>query len=383
MKQSYLKVFGKYALGIFMIIASACSNNVDKSSASQEGTMQEVMTLNNEPNDADETPLISAVSLVTTDEADNIYVVDPRTMKLHAYRSDLSHRWSAGDKGRGPGLFNTISAIHASGQTLYVYDLSSAMMTRYSLDGKRLGESNFGESGHQLNHIRRMTDGSFIAAGRNEKSGTMVNIYSDDFESRTAQFLNGEEILDTESPNLEKQVLRNFAGSVIPVDNSTILYAAPAYDGTLLVYRQQNKPGKWEQTEIIKGYRTIKEPLTFHRSQDGNNERSHLSGFHPDGGYFSTEFTSMSRGLYKLENGVIAHLSLRLNENDEWDLVLEHFNLENLSLQDHTIVKGALPSQQFEEIPVWMDKKGQIYITQRSEIPLKVVKIEESSENDL
>ncbi len=370
----------KPMIWLSLIALAACSSNQKERPTANTGSLQEIMALQNDASNDSEAPLISAAALVTTDETGNIYLVDYRTMKFHSYSDDGSHRWSAGGKGSGPGLFDTISAIHASGQTLYVYDGSNAMMTRYNLDGERLGESTFGESGHQLNHIRRMPDGSFIAAGRNEKNGAMVHIYSNNFESRTAQFLNGDEILDTESPNLEKQVLQSFSGSVMPIDSSTILYAAPAYKGTLLRFQRQSEPDEWEQSANVKGHTSIEKPLTFQRSQDGNNERSHLSGFHPDGGYFSTEFTSMSRGLYKLQDGRIAHLSLRLNENDNWDLVVEYFNPENLSLENHTIVKGALASQQFEQIPVWMDKKGHIYITQRAEIPLRVIDIKKGKQ---
>lgn len=358
-----------------IIMLAACSCNQKERPSANAGSMQEIMVLENDSSNDSDTPIISAAALVTTDDTGNIYLVDYRTMKIHSYSDDGSHLWSAGGQGSGPGLFNIVSAIHVSGKTLYVYDGSNAKMTRYSLDGEQLGESTFGESGHQLNLIRRMPDGSFIAAGRNEKSGAMVHIYSDNFESRTAQFLNGDKILDTESPNLEKQVLRNYSGSVMPIDSSTILYAAPAYDGKLLRFQRQSEPNEWEQIENVKGYTSIEKPLSFQRSQDGNNKRSHLSGFHPDGGYFSTEFTSMSRGLYKLQDGRIAHLSLRLNENDNWDLIVEYFNPDDLNLENHTIVKGALNSQQLEKIPVWMDKKGQIYITQRSDTPLRVIDI--------
>lgn len=358
---------------IFILFFAGCSKDkkIRPIEADSYGTITNIVSLNNA---SDNGPLISAVSLTTTDINDNIYLVDARTSKIHSYTSNLTHRWTAGGKGDGPGLFNMVSALYVSGNQLYVYENANSTMTPYTLSGERLREWTFGESGHPINNIRRMPGGKFIATGLNEKNGTMVNVYSDDFKNRVSRFITIDEIFTTKSPALERQVLRSYPGSVMPATDSTVVYAPAAYSGQLPIYRL-NVAGNWVKAATVEGYKNIETPLFFSESSDGNNDRSLLSGMGPNGRYFHTEFNSMSRGLYQLNDGRTAHLSLWLNENDQWDLVIEYFDLNNFALEDHTIIKGLIPSQQLEQMPIWMDKNGKIYMSQRSDIPLRIIEI--------
>lgn len=297
-------------------------------------------------------------------------------MEVHSYTSDLQHRWTTGGQGAGPGLFTMISALYVDNQHLYVYDFANSTMTLFTLTGDRLREWSFGEAGHRIENIRRMNTGEFVAIGWNEESGTLAHIYSDDFKQRTSGFVEREKIFNTESPNLERRVANSFPGSAAPIGDTSIMYAPAAYNGQLLIYERDS--GNWTIADTVDGYTSIETPLIFHKSSDGNNERSHQSGFHPDGGYYHTEFTSMSRGLYKLESGQIANLSLRLNENDEWNVIIEYFDPENMELHDYKIIEGLIPSQQLEQLPIWMDKNGQIYMSEHSDRPLRILRISEN-----
>lgn len=359
---------------VLIFIISACSNEPENETNTKYSTAEEVLTLNNK-NLPEGNPIISFVSLVTTDDENNIYLVDARTSKIHSYTNDLSHRWSAGGKGDGPGLFNMISALYVDDQQLYVYEYANSTMTLYTLSGERLREWSFGESGHPINNIRRTSNGKFFTTGLNEKNGAMLNVYSDDFKNRTSRFIKISGLFTTESPELEKQVLRNYPGSVIPAGDSTLIYAPAAYSGQLPVYNM-NSAGNWKKIDTVQGYKNIETPLFFSKSSDGNSNRTLLSGYDPNNGsYFHAEFNSMSRGLYELNDGRIAHLSLRLNESDQWDLIIEYFDFETLELQDHTIIEGLIPSQQLKQRPMWMDGDGKVYISQQSDTPLRIIEI--------
>ena len=327
-------------------------------------------------NQSDNSTIISAVSLATTDQNGNIYLVDPRTMEIHSFTEGLSHRWTTGGKGSGPGQFNFISAIYTDDEHLYVYENASSTVTVYSMDGERLNDWTFGEEGHRMSSMRQFNNGNFVAAGWNEKSETILNIYDKNLKNRLARFHKLENILKTGNPTLERQVLRNYPGSVAPVNDSTIIYSAPAYNGRFDLFTRQSD-GNWEKTSSIKGYSSIQEPVIFHRSRDGNHERSHLSGFDPEGGYFHTEFISMSHGLYILENGRIAHLSTKLNKDDEWDIVIEYFDTGDLKLDNFAILESVIASQQFQQVPLWMDENGRIYMNENSDVPLRILEIGE------
>ncbi|MDZ7773755.1 MAG: hypothetical protein U5K31_13595 [Balneolaceae bacterium] len=247
-------------------------------------------------------------------------------------------------------------------------------MTQYTLGGERVQEWSFGEGGHPLNHIRRLDNGEFLVTGLNEDGGTLLSLYTADFRNKKQDFAGWQDFVRTEHPALETQIFRSFPGSVIPISDSTAAFTPASYNGTLYVFRR-DPSGQWRRTStLLEGYSRIPDPLLIRTSSDGNDERSHLSGFNPDGGYFHTEFRSMSHGLYPLDNGLIAHLSYRLNEDNRWNLVIEQFDPEELELRDYMIVVDFIPDQQPNQIPVWMDKAGRIYLSQQSDTPLRIIR---------
>lgn len=363
---------------ILLLSISGCQENsrVKEIKADNFETINSVISLDNSSGDS---PIIGAVSVVTTDGNSNLYLVDPRTTKIHSFTKNFSYRWSVGGQGSGPGLFNSISELYVNNEYLYAYESSSSVVTTYSLNGEKHNEWTVGEGGQRINSLHRMESGKFVATGWNEKKGTVLNVYDKNLKNRQSQFAEFTNILDTESPNLERQILRNFPGDAMPVNDSTIIYSPPAYSGQLLIYKLSHE-NKWQRAGSIKGHEKRQRPIIFHKSQDGNNDRSHLSGFHPDGGYFHAEFTSMSHGLYGLGNNKIAHLSTKLNNNDGWDLVIEYFDTDSLKLSGYKIVKGLIPTQQFQQVPLWMDKQGRIYLNENSDTPLRRLEISASEE---
>jgi len=358
---------------LLLPLISGCnkSERIRPIKADHSETIYNVYSLSNQTG---ETPIISAVSLVTTDSNNNIYLVDPRTMEIHALTGDLSHCWTTGGKGSGPGLFNFISALYTDDEHLYVYENAGSTVTVYSLEGARLNDWSFGEAGHKMNGMDQFDNGNFLITGWNEKSETVLNIYDKNLKKRLKRFHKIDGILNTGNPNFERQVLRNYPGAAVPVNDSTVIYAAPAYNGWLDIFRLQSD-GNWEKTDSIKGYSSIKEPVIFHKSQDGNHDRSHLSGFNPEGGYFHTEFISMSHGLFKIQDGKIAHLSTFLNKNDEWDIIVEYINPVELNLGDFILLESVIATQQFQQVPLWMDKTGRIYLNENSDTPLRILEI--------
>jgi len=349
--------------------------NINPADIDNQETIEKVLTLSNQKNISEDIPLVSVISLVTTDDANNIYLADPSTLEIHSYTSNLSHRWTVGGKGGGPGLFNMISSLYIDEQHLYAYDHTTSIMILYDIQtGKRLKEWNFGTGGQRINNIQQLNSGEFITTGWDENHNTMVGVYSEDFTKRKYGFVQLREISTTDYPEFEKQVFRSSPGFLISPAKSTIIYTPPTYNGQLSVYKQQSEEN-WLKTGTINGYTNIEKPLIFHFSSDGNHERSHLSGINPQGGYFHTEFTSRSHGLFKLENGQIAHLSSRLNEDDAWNIIIEYFDSSTLELKNHETIKGITISQQPQKIPLWMDKSGRIYISENSDTPLRILEL--------
>ena len=364
---------------IIALTVISCNDNEEEHEAPgvlyEHEMISEVLSLDNEVLLEKNLPLVSAVSVVTTDPNNNIYLADPRTMKLHSFSPELVYRWSAGGRGSGPGEFEMISSIYADEEFVYLYDFPSATVSRYSTAGERIDEWSFGEGGHRINFINRMNSGEFITTGWRDDTQTVVNLYTEDFRERSGSFIEKDQVFITDHENLERQIFQNFPGVILPVHNDLLLYVPKIYSGKILKIEPDDS-GEWTGKNWLSGYEEIDEPVRLHLSADGDHERSHFSGFNPAGGYFHTEFLSMSHGLYELENGQVAHLSTRLNDNDMWDLIIEQFHKRSLDLNNTLVLENFIPSQQPQQMPLWMDKDGIIYITENSDKPLRVITIE-------
>jgi len=287
-----------FILFIFIAGLSACSSASDDEPSSESGeiseSIEEIKNINNRDAEDSNTPLISAVSDGLTDQSGNIYLADPRTFTLHSFSSNLEHRWSAGGRGRGPGTFMRISSLSILNERLYVYDSATSRMTIYDLNGEKQEEWSYNEAGVQIDRIHSFGDGTLITPGWNSSEETLVNIYSEPMKERHESIVSAADHYTTDHPELEKQIFSNEAGTVLPVTDAEFIYTPFLYPGLLTIYGQSSE-GAWVIKDTINGYREIESPVEFQFSEDGNNERSHLSGFNPEGGYFHAVYQSISR----------------------------------------------------------------------------------------
>lgn len=365
-----------YYLGFILLLGSCGNESTNKplQDTNTYDSVDEVLVLDNQENISKDLPLLSAVSTATTDKSGNIYLVDPRTLYIHSYDSSGSHRWSVGGKGTRPDKFRGISTLSVNEGMLYVYEYPGSIITSYSQKGEKLQEWPLREARPRLRHLRYFGNDGFIATGWSEEDETLVNVFTTDFK-KTASFVRSKEIFQTEDQHLEKQVFRNHPGSALPVENNLVMYVPHIYDGQIYIYEKVTN-SEWRQRDTVDGYNEIEEPVIFHKTSQGEHERSHLSGFDSSGGYFHTEFVSRSHGLYSLENDQIVHISTKITEEDTWDLIVEYFDSDNLELKDTVRLEDFILSQQPQSIPIWMDEKGNLYVTENSDTPFKVFQIE-------
>lgn len=368
----------QFILFIFIAGLSACASDSDDGPSSESGEISEsigeVKNIQNSEAEKSNRPLISAVSDAITDQSGNIYLADPRTFTLHSFTNNMEHRWSAGGRGRGPGTFMRISSLSILNERLYVYDSATSKMTIYDLNGEKQEEWNYNEAGVQIDRIHSFGEGKLITPGWNNSGETIVNIYGESMKERQESIVSAADHYATDHPQLEKQIFSDEAGSVLPVTDSEFIYAPFLYPGKLTIYGQSAE-GTWATKDTINGYRDIELPVEFQFSENGNNERSHLSGFNPEGGYFHAVYQSISHGVYSLEDGRVAHVSTRLNDSDQWDLIIEYFNPDQNYELEFVAVENFDSSQSPGKIPLWLDSSGAVYVSENSDTPLRIFEV--------
>lgn len=369
----------KFRSAIILLIISltGCQpSENDTSFPDNRLTAQEVLTLGNMEEPDEDTPLLSIISAATTDEDGFIYLADARTQKIHAFTPEGEHRWTQGGEGPGPGEFEMISALYALDDELFVMDGRKQLVTVYSVDGERKAETAINTDGTISNKMHINPDAQAVIPHFDRDNETMVSLYSPDFSEIRYQAINFDEIIHTDYPELEREVLHNNPGPAYLPDETTMVYAPFLYRGELLIYQKSN--GQWHKQERISGYRDIEHTVKFHETSDSEHDRSHLSGFHPGGGgYFHTELQVISQGLFPQNDGTLAHLSSFLDEEeDHWQLVVEYVDLEAGTLQSSYLIDNLTLPQQLNKRPLWMDLDGRIFMSEDSETPLRVLRVE-------
>ncbi|MCC5941008.1 MAG: hypothetical protein JJU37_05650 [Balneolaceae bacterium] len=206
--------------------------------------------------------------------------------------------------------------------------------------------------------------------------GKLIHLYSLESGEIEANLVDFSDMLQTED-EIEVELFKSNPGSAIPLNERLIAYVPEHYAGKLYLF-EETSSGAWQIKESIEGYKQFNPRITFHVSQEGSHDRSHFSGYNPQGGgtYLHNEFHSMSHGLYPQDDGSVVHLSYQAVE-DEMHLVVENFDIDNNQLRFYSIIDDLGIEFRPEKRPIWMDSQGHIYFADNSDMPeLRIFRLE-------
>jgi hypothetical protein len=130
-----------------------------------------------------------------------------------------------------------------------------------------------------------------------------------------------------------------------------------------VVYLYENTENQWIAGENITGYREIDQTFTIHETK--NEPHSRAQTIIPHGNsIIGIELHSWSMGLFALKDGKFAHLSLTNIglDRDQMNLVIEIFDSEEKGLERFIITDQLSLTAMPDQIPVWMDLDGYLYI---------------------
>lgn len=323
-----------------------------------EVELNEILNISN--NDIQEkNDLVLGVPFQTlTDQDNNIYTRDPQQNKIFKFDSSGQLINVFGGSGSGPGEFQSITGmLFTNDRQLMVLDFSSRRYTLFNTDGK---VDVITSLEHPYASFKPIIYSNYLLLPWIE-NGKIIHSFDLDQGKITDRFVNIEDILQTEE-EFERSLLRQNPGSILALPDDRIVFISTHYNGMMHVY--ENKDDQWIVSDHISGYRQIQQSFSIHETERQPHSRAQM--MFPQGELIvGIELHSWSMGLFGLKDDKFAHVSLTNIglEGDQMNLIIEIFDSAEGKLEKFTVIDQMSLTARPEQIPVWMDVNGNLYIS--------------------
>jgi hypothetical protein len=296
------------------------------------------------------------VAAATVDRSGTIYAVDARNGGVRVYNEDGTFQRTIGERGRGPGAFRGVSAMHVDRKgRLLVADPSQSRITAFSRTGEVLDT-------YSLPGVRRVTDLVPLSDGRyalvGAGKGHLLHVVDSTFSTAQARLVPRESVQATDH-KLGRVITPYFAGSVTVLDDGRLVFAPGFYRGTLRVFTETDTT--WTQTTTLTGPNGRDSPVTI--TTLDNAGRVDLP-IRMQNGKFAAQMHSVSWGLYTPPGKGLVHVFAQ--ESDAGlELTVERFAMEGVH-RGATVVDTA---SALNVTPLTMDENGNLYLSDTREVP--------------
>ncbi|NGP87292.1 6-bladed beta-propeller [Fodinibius halophilus] len=308
---------------------------------------------------------LHAVSGVESADNGNIYVADAAESVIKVYSSNGDYLKSFGEKGRGPGEFNTIRNIELADSTIYVWDQPLQRLSVFNVDGKLLKTHSIKGVASTIKIIPFMD--SFLLLypeGRTDPSNiadvTLAHFYKADLSAKKSSFL---KISDLNIGNKGiSSFLFSITGSVLKKNNDSLMFVPSIYSGTF--YRFKKQRGKWKKAEELKG---IWSKTAFSQVEEDSDRKPDLS---LSSIYYDDKLNyiihSMSRGLFYYKNYYFHFTFSDFDKTRKFGVEIYNQKFEPL---DYAPIKSIPITNKENNLIQWhvddVDEEGNFYIRER------------------
>jgi|AntRauTorcE11897_2_1112592.scaffolds.fasta_scaffold00483_2 hypothetical protein len=114
--------------------------------------------------------ILSGFQQLLTDPQGNIYFMDAQQSKLISINSDGTLRWMTGEKGRGPGDFESAYSMITDSNRLYIGNLQGARIDAFDYNGNFLKSYNLAEKASFGTLWGTLSNGDMVLAAPNWES---------------------------------------------------------------------------------------------------------------------------------------------------------------------------------------------------------------------
>jgi hypothetical protein len=350
----------KYMLLILAILTvQSCISDKTNSEEVEaaEVEINEILRISNDNIQGRSDLILGAPYRTLTDHEKNIYTLDSQQNKIFKFDSTGQFINTFGQRGSGPGEFQSISGmLLTDAHQLMVLDFPSQQYTVFNADGSVAGISSLKQPYAPFKPI--IISNELLLPW--VENGKIIHSLELENNEITNRFIDVEDVLQT-NEEYEQWLLSNNTGSLLALSNDRIVFTPTHYSGNIHVYDKIDD--RWVASEQIPGHRQIDQAFTIHETTDKPHRRSQTI-FPQSDSIIGFELHSWSMGLFALNNGKFAHLSLTNIglDGDQMKLVVEIFESEEMRLERFVITDQLSITAMPEQIPVWMDRGGYLYI---------------------
>lgn len=286
---------------------------------------------------------------IATDSQGNVYIADQGKMAIKVFTKTGQHIRTIGKRGRGPGEFLSIRALHVNAEDeLIVIDGEGFRIVRFTLQGKVLDTYPMSKENQDIlffNQFTQLPNEKYIVLYK--KFGSVGNddeifhIWNHEFINKEYSFGSFEK-LDIKSV-FEEKAAQLRVGSMFFKSNKELLFAPVLYKGT--IYAFEKIGDQWSSGKDIQGYGQLPEPgykiiQTIKHPTPAKLKKNRDVGapieLYTQDGVFKGDIYATSAGIFTLNDGFTAHFSFiktrgrGKEDKEKWKLGVELFD-ENLN----------------------------------------------------
>lgn len=287
-----------------------------------------------------------------------LFVSDGQENAVRVYDDEGSFVRTIGREGAGPGIFESIGALHVDSRgRLLVADPSQMRVSAFSIDGELYSTYQLPQI-YGIDQMAELSDGRFVLVGFSEDH--LVHILDSSLSEIEHSFVRSEEVLHTEE-RLETIWLQFSPGRVLTLSDDVILYAPYIYAGKLYRYERDDDVG-WRLTNTIEGQSRPADPVTFARLDDVDRVDAPMQ---VNGERYAAHFHAVSNGLFREQGDTFLHFSTQ-EANDLIQFVVERFTIEG-GLKGHSVIDTSREAHALQALA--FSEHHALYLSDSRDIP--------------
>lgn len=338
----------------------SCSSNNKKTETPAGFTANFEKVIDYKSDDENLDAVLVYPSLAKVDDSGNAFIYEDETSRILKFDPQGNFIKAIGREGNGPGEFNAVNFMEIHGDTLYTYSGGSSLFQTFDLDGK-LGRSfsaklgwEFGffptKDGYNLTYSHSRNEG--------EDGGNLIGKYDFNLELSSPSGISKRSVYSNYFTKELENITFGTGGDAISINDNQLLFAPEFHHGKIYELTFNKEDESWSITDSLQ---TEKVEKLYSELPEGD-EKADISTYNAGmTKVISIRYLSLTLGLYKLNDGKIAHFVLKdLGENRE---VGVHIYSEDRTYlgYDGLVNSSSLSQENFIMMYDFYDAKNDIF----------------------
>ena len=281
--------------------------------------------------------ILGNVSAITIDQRGHVYVADQGAVKILEFNADGEFVQEIGEKGRGPGEFQSITDLIVQKDKIYVWDAYARKIEVFSLDGSYVNQIEMPDA-----NSGRMAEGptdetiTLLYSGDSDlfSSGYIAHVYNSQDFSKVATGIKQDDYYPLENNH---QIAMSIDPGNIVFDINRLHYVTFPYNGMIYNYIAEGANISSDGDDIS-GSSVIYPAFQILEQDDPGKNKASIMGRTASGESISILLNNESKGMHLFSCGdskCILHFYTELDgtkSNVKYDVIDTDSGLINTAL---------------------------------------------------